>query len=329
MQSGQQLIDTQPSIPALSYSNVIEGEKPDIQTVVRHIIDRGFVVFRGVLPMKSVEAVVARANDLLQQPSVGGVWGYFRADHQKKILLPTLLGRPVYDLIANEYIVDIVEAYLGVDCLLAETNLKADRGVNYSYFPLHSDFAIGWRKNSDHTSPITQELMNEPLAVGAAIYFHDTTEGAFCYCEGTHKLGAPHGQRLANYPKKMQEEIIAKKLRVEGRKGDIILFDDSGFHGPDHPSRSDRTIILVDYYRTDVLGNEQVTPLPIWSCDIGGLSPKQLRILGANSTFTLPFDRYKWSKIRRTKAFPLITFLINNAFIGAHLRMKLKAVLRR
>ena len=327
MHSEQQVIHESPDRPALSESNVIEGEKPDIPTVVRHLKERGFVVLRGVLPMASVDAVVGRSNDLLAQPSAGGVWGYFRADHQKKVLLPTLLGKPVYDLIANEHIVDIAETYLGVECILAETNLKADRGVNYMYFPLHSDFAAGWTKNAALPSPVTQETMRGPLAMGAAIYFHDTTEGAFAYCEGTHKLGAPHGQRLADYPKKMQAEIIAKKIRVEGRKGDIVIFDDNGFHGPDHPSRSDRTIILVDYYRTDVLGNEQVTPLPIWSCDIGGLSPKQLRILGANSTFRLPFDEYKWSKIRRKKVFPLITFLINNAFIGAHLRMKLKSIL--
>ena len=232
-------------------------------------------------------------------------------------------------MIANEIIIDIVEAYLGVTCLLAETNLKADRGVGYTYFPLHSDFAVGWRKDPAHTSPITQEVMQGPLGVGGAIYFHDTTEGAFSYCQGTHKLGSPHGQRLADYPKDMQKEIIAKKVRVEGRKGDIVLFDDSGFHGPDHPSRSDRTLILVDYYRTDVLGNDQVTPLPIWSSDIGGLSPRQLRVLGANSSFILPFDRYKWSKIKRTRTYPLINFLINNAFIGGHLRMKLKSILRR
>ncbi len=329
MQSEQQTSTEISEFPALSDSNVIEGERPDIQTVARHLKDRGFVVLRGVLPMESVDAVVARADDLLRQPSVAGVWGYFRADHQKKVLLPTLLGKPVYDLIANEYIIDIAEYYLGAECLLAETNLKADKGVGYMYFPLHSDFSAGWRKDPTHPSPITPELMQGPLAVGAAIYFHDTTEGAFSYCQGTHKLGSPHGQRLADYPKDMQKEIIAKKIRVEGRKGDIVLFDDNGFHGPDHPSRSDRTLILVDYYRTDVLGNEQVTPLPIWSCDIGGLSPKQLRILGTNSTFTLPFDRYKWSKIGRTKAFPLITFLINNAFIGAHLRQKLKSILRR
>lgn len=313
----------------LPASHILEGPHPDIATVVRHLRERGYVILRGFLPMDAVDAVAARAGDLLKQPSVAGVWGYFRADHQKKVLLPTLLGKPVYPLIANEHIVDIVEAYMGAPCILAETNLKADRGMGYVYFPMHSDFAAGWRKSPQHESRVTQENMKAPLGVGGVIYLHDTTEGAFCYCTGTHTLGAPHGQRLAAYPPALKQEIIAKKIRLDGKKGDIVLFDDSGFHGPDHPSRSDRAVILVDYYRIDVLGNEQVTPMPIWSSDIGALTPKQLRILGADSSYTIPFDRYKWRKIRGTRAFGMITFLIENAFIASHLRMKLKALLKR
>ena len=266
---------------------------------------------------------------MLRQPSVAGVWGYYRADHQKKVIQPTLLGASVYPVIVNERVLDIAENYLGSECVLAETNLKVDRGVGYVYFPMHSDFAVGWRKSADHVSPVTEETIKLPLGVGGAVYLHDTSEGAFSYCTGTHKLRAPHGQRLSNYPKEMQDEILAKKVRLDGRKGDIVLFDDSGFHGPDHPSRTDRTVILVDYYRTDILGNQQVTPLPIWSCDIGGLSPRQLRVLGADSGYIRPFDRYNWSKIRNTWAFGPITFLIENAFIGSHIRMKIKSMLSK
>ena len=81
MQSDPQTIDTSSNYSALSASDIIEGETPDIQTIIRHIRERGFVVLRGVLPMESVDAVIARADELLKQPSVAGVWGYFRADH--------------------------------------------------------------------------------------------------------------------------------------------------------------------------------------------------------------------------------------------------------
>ncbi|MBR71874.1 MAG: hypothetical protein CMM30_02900 [Rhodospirillaceae bacterium] len=305
---------------------IIEGAKPDIQKAIQVLNNEGVVILRGVLPDDSVNQVVMRAEEFLSQPSVAGVWGYFRADYQKKVLLPTLLGSPVYDLIANEHIINLVESYMGAECILAETNLKADQGLNYIYFPLHSDFAVGWRKSIGEKSPITESLMQKPLGVGAAIYLHDTSEGAFTYCIGTHKLGAPYGQRLAEYPDNMKKEIIARKVRLDGKKGDIIIFDDRGFHGPDHPSKKDRTVILVDYFRTDILGYNQVTPLPIWSCDIGGLSEKQLRILGASgATFTIPFDNYKWSKISKTNSFRIIKFLIDNAFYAKHLKMKLKA----
>ena len=308
--------------------SIIEGKKPDIQEVVKLLHEQGFVILRGVLPQSSIDKVIKRAADFLSQPSVAGVWGYFRADHQKKVLLPTFLGEPVYDLIANEQIIDLIEIYMGAECILAETNLKADRGMNYIYFPMHSDFSVGWRKTKQETSPVTSNLMQKPLGVGAAIYLHDTSEGAFTYCEGTHKLGSPYGQRLAEYPEDMQKDIIARKVRLDGKKGDIILFDDRGFHGPDHPSKKDRTVILVDYFRTDVFGYNQVTPLPIWSCDINSLSKKQLRVLGAaGATFTVPFDDYKWSKIRKTNSFRVIKFLVDNAFYLKHLRMKLRASL--
>ena len=308
--------------------SIIEGKKPDIQEVVKRLHEHGFVILRGVLPQSSIDKVIKRAEDFLSQPSVAGVWGYFRADHQKKVLLPTFLGEPVYDLIANEQIISLIEIYMGAECILAETNLKADRGMNYIYFPMHSDFSVGWRKTKQETSPVTSNLMQKPLGVGAAIYLHDTSEGAFTYCEGTHKLGSPYGQRLAEYPEDMQKDIIARKVRLDGKKGDIILFDDRGFHGPDHPSKKDRTVILVDYFRTDVFGYNQVTPLPIWSCDINSLSKKQLRVLGAaGATFTVPFDDYKWSKIRKTNSFRVIKFLVDNAFYLKHLRMKVRASL--
>lgn len=309
--------------------DAIEGAAPDKVTAQSQLREQGYTILRGVIPMASVDAVAARARELLEQPSIAGVWGYFRADYQKKVLLPTLLGKAVYDLILNETVIEIVEAYLGAECILAETNLKADRGVGYRYFPLHADFAAGWRKRADQPSRVTQDSMREPLGVGGMIYLHDTSEGAFCYCEGTHKLGAPHGQKFASYPRAMQAEIIAKKVRLDGLKGDLVLFDDRGFHGPDHPSKKSRTAILVDYYRTDILGNEQVTPLPIWSCDIGALSAKRLQVLGANSTYTRPFDHYKWNKIGNTSAYRLIVMLVESAFLWPHLKMKIKAIFGR
>jgi ectoine hydroxylase-related dioxygenase (phytanoyl-CoA dioxygenase family) len=329
MPTEPELLVREASEAPLPDSYIIESESPDIDLAVRNLRERGYVILRGCLPKEAVDAVAERTEEMLRQPSVAGVWGYYRADHQKKVIQPTLLGASVYPVIANERVLDITEAYLGSKCVLAETNLKADRGMGYVYFPMHTDFAAGWHKSAEHVSPITEEIMKLPLGVGGAIYLHDTSEGAFSYCTGTHKLGAPHGQRLSEYPKAMQDEIVAKKVRLDGRKGDIVLFDDSGFHGPDHPSRADRTLILVDYYRTDILGNEQVTPLPIWSCDIGGLSPRQLRVLGADSSFVRPFDRYKWSKIKNSWAFGPISFLIENAFIGSHLRMKLKSMLSK
>ena len=58
-------------------------------------------------------------------------------------------------------------------------------------------------------------------------------------------------------------------MRCDGQAGDLVLFDDRGFHGPDQPTNADRTVILLDYYRVDTLGRVQVS-MPIWSSDIAG-----------------------------------------------------------
>ena len=143
MSSESELPKTAETEPPLPDSYIVEGENPDIDLAVRILRERGYVILRGCLPKDAVDAVAERTEDMLQQPSVAGVWGYYRADHQKKVIQPTLLGAPVYSVIANERVVDIAETYFGSECILAETNLKVDRGVGYVYFPLDSDFAVG------------------------------------------------------------------------------------------------------------------------------------------------------------------------------------------
>ncbi|MEK9660160.1 MAG: phytanoyl-CoA dioxygenase family protein, partial [Alphaproteobacteria bacterium] len=244
MSADSKLLEPAKPEPPLPDSYIIEGENPDIDLAVCNLRERGYVILRGLLPKDAVDAVAARTEEMLQQPSVAGNWGYYRADHQKKVIQPTLLGAPVYPVIANERVLDIAEAYLGAECILAETNLKADRGMGYVYFPMHSDFAAGWRKSTDHVSPITQETMQLPLGVGGAIYLHDTSEGAFSYCTGTHKLGAPHGQNLSDYPETTQREVMAEKVRLDGRPGDVGLFGASGGRGAAPGSRAVRSLIL-------------------------------------------------------------------------------------
>ncbi len=315
---------------ALSDQTIFHAGKATVGEIVACLKQRGYVIIRDAFNEESFNAVVDRIDELFENPSLAGNLGYFKVDHPKVVLTPTVIGWPVYELLANPLIVEISEKYLEHDCILAEANVKADKGVGYTYFPLHADFSDGWRKAAHLPVMIGAEEMKKPLGVGGAIYLHDTTEGAFCYCEGTHELGAPHGPNLASYPADEQKKIRSTLKRLDGLRGDVVLFDDRGFHGPDHPSKADRTVILLDYYRTDVFQNKQVTPMPIWSTDIGKMTSEQLRVMGAYSDHMLSPKEFKWNgRIKAARVFPLIKFLINNAFITTHVKNKIKSFLGR
>lgn len=296
--------------------------------VVTTLARDGVCVLRNMFTAAALDEVDTAVSKWFAQPAVAGVPGYAKVDAPKKLLAPTLLGGSVYDLLVDERVIDIVEQYMKSECVLAEANLKYDAPVNYEYFAAHADFAVGWQKKAD-SPPLTAAQLELPVGVGGAIYLHDTHQGAFSYALGTHTLGAPHGQDLNAYPEAERRAILDRWTRIDGQRGDLVLFDDRGFHGPDQPSSHERTVILLDYYRVETFGHKQVSPFPIWSTDIGRLSSRQLRVLGAGAdTWSTPHE-YMLSRFRRNAAYGLVTGIIENAYLLRHLKAKLKNRLRR
>nr|AIE97705.1 hypothetical protein [uncultured marine thaumarchaeote KM3_02_B09] len=291
--------------------------------------DRGFVILRNLFPEHIVQETVQSAKIWLAQPAVAGAAGYWKVDHPKKILNSFILGGGVVELLLNELVLDIVDSLMEGECVLAETNLKLDRPTKYSYFPLHSDFAAGWSKGPNTGFTLTKSDMQHVLGVGGAIYLHDTTEGAFSYCDGTHRLGSPHGQNLSAYPEQERDQILAKCVRCDGKKGDLVLFDDRGFHGPAQPSSHERLVIIVDYYRVSTFGRSQVSPMPIWSSDIARLSPRQLRAAGAGATYMIRPEDYSFTRFKRSRMYSLVIWLIEYAFILNHLKAELRSWIKK
>lgn len=288
----------------------------------------GVVVLRNVFPAASVDEVCRRADRFLAQPAVAGTPGYWKVDHPKKLLDPCVLGGPVYDLLLDERVLDLIEKCLGSECILAEMNLKYDAPVNYNYFAHHADFWVGWRKKED-TKPLAEADLREPIGIGGAIYLHETHEGAFCYCLGSHKrLVQPGFQDLSKVPEPEHSAIMARRVRVDGQKGDLILFDDRGYHGPDQPSTKERTVILVDYYRIATFGRKIVTPYAVWSTDLGRLSPRQIRMLGAGADTWSDAWTTLHAKFQRSPMHRLVVRVIENAYLHRHWRTTLRSWIR-
>jgi hypothetical protein len=311
-----------PTLPKASH--YFDATSPEeLSAAAQALRSSGYCILRGLFPPNLVSDVEGRARQLLESPAVAGVPGYSKVDYPKRIANPFVLGGAALDFMLDERVVNLVESVMDGECVLAEATLKHDKGVGYEYFPLHADFSVGWKKNVKDPVTLSKEDLQIPIGIGGAFYLHDTDEGAFTYCEGSHLLGAPYGQNLKAYPAEIAADIRQSRVRCDGRAGDLVLFDDRGFHGPDQPSRKDRLVILLDYYRIKTFGYRQVSPMPIWSSDLGRLNEKQLRVAGAGADYMVPYGEYTGTRFKKAWSYPLVTFLIRNAFLTHYIRRRL------
>ncbi len=284
----------------------------------------GVVLISNLFNESLLSNLLINWKECFSKPSISGTIGYSRTGYPKVMMSAFKLGKPAVSMMLNEKIIKLTEEYLGGKSILAETIAKIDKGVNYNYFPLHSDFAEGWTKTRESKSIVTKKVMKKPIGVGGVIYIHDTNDGAFSYSVGSHKIGSPYGQSLSNYPAKLRNSIENNVVVCRGKKGDIILFDDRGFHGPDFPSKRDRAVILVDYYSVKVLGNTVVSPHPLWSTDLSNLTKLQTRVLGMNASYMVSPNDYFMTNFKRNKIYNIICYIIDKSYVLDHLKQIVK-----
>ena len=241
-------------------SNPISARSKDFITkAVKELDLKGIVLIQNLFNEKLLKELQKSWNINFKKPSVSGTTGFYRTSHAKAVLPLFLLGKPAMKVALEKKILSIIEKYMNSECTLAEANAVWHKSTNYIYFPLHSDFAVGWKKSNSSNFILGKKDIKHPIGVGAMLYLHDTTAGAFKYSIGSHKLYSRYGQHLKNYPKEIINEINSNIQLCTGKKGDLILFDDRGFHGPDQPSKKDRRVLLLDYYRNNTFGSVVVT----------------------------------------------------------------------
>lgn len=291
----------------------------------------GVVVLRNLIAADAVDAVAASASRVLAKPALLGSVGYYRKGYTKRMYDPLLLGSPTPDVVLDNHILDVVTEYVGGECWLAECTLKHDEGSDELYFPMHSDFTAGSTWTQREGNPvISAELMQKRFCVGAMMYLHDTTDGAFCYAIGTHALGAPHGSSLNRYPQPLQSEIEAALVRIEGCKGDVVLFDDRGFHGPEQPVTVPRTVLIWDFYERKAFKDRTKTPIPVLPTDLGRLSQRQLSWLGIGADGPMiPYDLYHMRGFDKTPHYRTVRRIIELLQRWDMLKVKLRRIRNR
>ena len=296
---------------------------------VRSLKEEGIVIIRGLFSKELLTEIDKNWKTNFKHPSVSGTIGYFRTSHAKAVLPLFLLGKPALKITLEKKIITIIEKVMKSKCTLAEANAVWHKATNYVYFPLHSDFATGWKKAKNSKFKLTSKDMNFPIGIGGMVYLHDTKSGAFKYSLKSHKLQSKYGQHFASYPKNLKESINKNIIICKGIKGDLILFDDRGFHGPDQPSKKDRSVLLFDYYRDNTFGSVIVTPHIIKISDASILDKDQLRVLGINASVMVPREEYVGTRYKKNIFYNFIVFLIEKSYFFIHIKLMIKYFIKK
>lgn len=298
--------------------------------IVKCFDENGAVILRNFFDAEYLAEFIYKTEKYINTPSIAGSFGYYKKDYPKRFLDPFMIEN-FTKICVNKRLIKIIETYMNSKCTLAETFIKLDKATTYNYFPLHSDFWPGMKKTSIQKLDITKEVMAYKLAVGGALYLRDTVDGAFRYCLGSHKFMAPKGSRLDDYTKEEKAHITKHNWRIEGLQGDLVLFDDRGFHGPDQPSKKDRLVVLMDWFNDSVWGESlQSAPFRVYTSDLANLSPDQMRVLGVGAAHLMSREQYHIHGFarHRKKLYRIGNAILNLAGLTAHIKKTIKQKVR-
>jgi len=287
------------------YNNVINCDKNNWKNLaLGELKDKGLCVLRGVESDEILNIINKKVSSVLENPSILGSVGYYQKDPFKILYDGFLLGKEVVNLISNKYLINIIEEYIEDEIILNEIFLKYDLGTDLVYFPYHR-----------HTGTDVEGAVDKPFGCGSMVYLHDTNEGAFCYSIYSHKYPIHKGAESLiskHSDKKKLEENLHK---VVGKKGDIVIFDERGFHGPEQPTKTSRKVLLFGYQSKKSTLNRSRTSIPVLISDLKDLNQKQLSSIGYGGGTRKEYNEYHIRKsAKKTKTYKFSSFLIKKIF---------------
>lgn len=285
-----------------SYFEYVDVNSKDwFSKALKSLSINGVVNLRGLVKESRIDLINKKVNKILSNPSYLGGVGFYQKDSFKKTFDGFLLGKEVVETISDERTIDLIKKYLSGDISLKEVFLKNDLGYNYQYFPYHK-----------HTGSDVEGNLNKPFGCAAILYLHDTDEGAFCFALKSHLLKIKKGEN-GFLSKRNDKEVIKKNLKkIVGKKGDVIIFNETGFHGPEQPVKTPRSVILFGYQLKSYTKNRSRTGIPIIISDMQNLSNKQLDAIGLGGGTREEYEKYHLRAPGNiTKKFETIKSFIN------------------
>ena len=287
---------------------------------INELNEKGVVVLRGVETEVNLDIINENASRVLKTPSLLGAEGYYQKDPFKQMFDGFLLSNKVVEMVANENILNLIGDYVGDEIILNEIFLKHDLGSNLSYFPYHR-----------HTGVDVEGDIDKPFGCGCMIYLHDTNEGAFCYSLYSHKLSIERGKEslLSNHNSKNNLQNNLRK--IIGKKGDVVIFDERGFHGPEQPCNISRKVLLFGYQAVKSTLKRSRTGVPVVISFLKKLNSRQLRAIGVGGGSRVNYSDYHIRtgvlKSKNYKLLSLITnFLFDIELFFIRLKLKIKNI---
>lgn len=290
-----------------------------IKKAITELESNGVVVLRGLVSNEQLDVINKQTSQVLSKPSVLGSVGFYQKDPYKIIYDGFLMGKEVVNLISNEKLLDLIENYIGDRVILNEIFLKYDLGTNMTYFPYHR-----------HTGIDVEGPVDVPFGCGTMVYLHETNDGAFCYSLNSHKLSFNRGDiaSLADHEKK--DKLYANLHKIVGKAGDVVLFDERGFHGPEQPTKAERKVLLFGYQSRLATSNRARTGIPVIISDLEDLNQRQLESIGIGGGARSSYGNYHARhSVMRTKKHKVFTTLIKFTLKVEILLMKLIKVIKK
>jgi hypothetical protein len=312
-------MDIMSNLRTLEAEYIVAASDPDFEDKAKRCLETlGVVVLRGLLSDTALDALTAKTKKILARPALGGSIGYYQKDPNKKLFDCFLLGSEAIAALTHKKMVTVLDQFFGLDVVMTEGFVKHDLGNNRSYFPYHS-----------HTGMDLDKREGEVFSTGVMVYLHDTEVGAFCYSPGTHKLNSPHGADPYTYAEPLRSQILDGMRRIAGLRGDFVIFDGRGFHGPEQPVTVPRTVLLtayspIAYCRDGAIKNGQ----PICITDLTGLDAQQLRVLGVGMKAAQPLEKFHAYGFNRTRGYRFLTRAFDAWWVLVATVARVKDILR-
>lgn len=302
-----------------SYSKFIDVKDNNWLSIAKeNLVKNGVVVLRNMINLKSIERIVKSSTDMLTRPSVLGSIGYYQKEFTKKTYDGLLLGKDAVNIVCNEKLLDLSESYLQDEVRLTEVFLKHDIGVNEIHFPYH--------RHPGKEFNLSKEVA---FGCGVILYLHDTNNGAFCYSLGSHNSDWDYNNYPSLIDNKDKEDINKNFFRITGESGDLVIFDERGFHGPEQPVTQSRSVLLFGYQSSKATNNTTKTGNPVIINDLVDLNNRQLTAIGIKSkSRTFYKDYHLRVSVSRQKKTKVILFFIEFCSILESKISKLKNIIK-